>query len=122
MKRILIALMFALGAVAFTAQPALAEPGQATVRLQDKKKKDKQKKETETVTFRTTIHCQNCVKKVNDNLSFEKGVTDLKITLDDKQVTVTYDPAQTNEEALAKAIEQLGYSAEKVEAEGTSTE
>ena len=102
-----------LGAVAYSAQPVLAEPGQATVR-QDEKKKVSGKK-TATVTFKTTIHCKNCVKKVNDNISFEKGVKDLKVSLENKLVTVTYDPSKTDEATLAKAIEKLGYKAEKTE-------
>ena len=113
MKRILITVLLGLFAVAYSAQPVLAEPGQATVR-QDKKKKAADKK-TETVTFKTTIHCKNCVKKVNDNISFEKGVKDLKVSLEDKLVTVTYDPSKTDEATLAKAIEKLGYKAEKTE-------
>ena len=114
MKKTLITITLILGALAFAASPALSMPAQDTFQQQDSKKKDS-KKNTETVTFKTTIHCQNCVKKVNDNLSFEKGVKDLKITLEDKQVTVTYDPSKTDESTLAKAIEKLGYKAEKTE-------
>ena len=113
MKKILITILLGLCAVAYFAQPVMAEPGQATV-LQDKKKKDADKKMA-TVTFKTTIHCKNCVKKVNDNISFEKGVKDLKVSLEDKQVTITYDPSKTDEATLAKAIEKLGYKAEKIE-------
>jgi copper chaperone CopZ len=116
MKRILITLLLGLGAFAYATQPILAEPSHSIVRQQDKKKKDIDKK-TETVTFKTTIHCKNCVKKVNDNISFEKGVKDLKISLEDKLVTVTYDPSKTDETTLAKAIEKLGYKAEKTEPE-----
>ena len=112
MKRILVALLLGLGTVAFSAQPLFAAC-QDTVQQQDKKK-DNQKK-TETVTFKTTIHCDNCVKKINENISFEKGVKDLSVTLDNQQVTITYDPSKTDEAALVKAIEKLGYSAEKVE-------
>ena len=39
---------------------------------------------------------------------------DLKVSLDEKTVTVTYDPAKTDEATLQKAIEKLGYTAEKV--------
>ena len=113
MKRILITVLLGLGMVAYSAQPVLAEPGLASVQ-QDKKKKDSGKKAA-TVTFKTTIHCKNCVKKVNDNISFEKGVKDLKVSLEDKLVTVTYDPSKTDEATLAKAIEKLGYKAEKTE-------
>lgn len=113
MKRIIITVLLGLFAVAFYAQPVLAEPGYATV-LQDNNKKKADKK-TATVTFKTTIHCKNCVKKVNDNIAFEKGVKDLKISLDEKLVTITYDPSKTDEATLAKALEKLGYKAEKAE-------
>ena len=113
MKRIIITVLLGLFAVAFYAQPVLAEPGYATV-LQDNNKKKSDKK-TATVTFKTTIHCKNCVKKVNDNIAFEKGVKDLKISLDEKLVTITYDPSKTDEATLAKALEKLGYKAEKAE-------
>ena len=52
---------------------------------------------------------ENCVKKVQENIPFEKGVKDLKISLDDKTVWVKYDPGKTTREKLAAAIEKLGY-------------
>jgi Copper chaperone len=73
------------------------------------------KKETKTVTFKTTMHCENCVKKVTENISFMRGVKDLKVSLDENVVTITYDPSRTNEDLLAAAIRKLGYEAEKVE-------
>ena len=75
---------------------------------------DKKVKKTETVTFKVNMHCKNCVAKITDNISFVKGVEDLKVSLDQKTVTITYNPARTDEAALQKAIERLGYSAEKV--------
>ena len=112
MKKVLITILLGLGVFAFSSQPALAACLK-TVQQQEKKK-DNQKK-TETVTFKTTIHCENCVKKVNENISFEKGVKDLSVSLDNQLVTITYDPSKTDEATLVKAIEKLGYSAEKVE-------
>ena len=56
-----------------------------------------------------TMHCEKCVKKINDNVSFEKGVKDLSVSLDKKTVTVTYDPARTDVARLKAAIEKLGY-------------
>lgn len=75
------------------------------------------KKETKTVTFKTTMHCENCVRKVTENISFLRGVKDLKVSLDENVVTITYDPARTNEQTLADAIRKLGYEVEKVEPE-----
>lgn len=66
----------------------------------------------ETVTFCTNLRCKSCVKKVNENIAFEKGVKDLKVSLPDQTITVTYDPSKTSAEALSKAISKLGYKAE----------
>ena len=76
---------------------------------------DKKVKKTETVTFKVNMHCKKCVAKITDNISFVKGVEDLKVSLDQKTVTITYNPAKTDEATLQKAIEKLGYSAEKVQ-------
>lgn len=72
------------------------------------------KKEYKTVTFNVSMHCHNCVKKLNENLSFEKGVKSLDVSLDTKTVKITYDPAKTDVSALQKAIEKLGYTAKLV--------
>lgn len=113
MKKMFLILSFLLGVLTFVGQPVLAASHGTAIEQQDKKKDDKKK--NQTVTFKTSIHCKNCVKKMNDNLAFEKGVKDLKVSLDEKLVTITYDPAKTDETALAKAIEKLGYTAEKIE-------
>ena len=106
MKRILIALFAA--ALLAPAMPAQAGASTIASVLAPAKKK------TETVTFKTSIHCQKCVKKVMDNIAFEKGVKDLKVNLEEKLVTVTFDPSKTSAEALAKALVKLGYEAEVV--------
>ena len=67
------------------------------------------------VVFATSIHCANCGKKVQENISFEKGVKDLKIDVPTKMVTVTFNTAKTDTTKLKKAINKLGYSAEVVE-------
>ena len=106
MKRILISL---LAALLLAAPAALAVSAAApTVRLEKKAKK------TVKVTYKVNIHCKNCVNKLTDKLSFLKGVEDLKISLDDKTVTITYNPAKTDESAFVKVIEKSGYSVEKL--------
>ena len=73
------------------------------------------KKVVKTVTFSVGLHCQNCVKKVKENISFEKGVKGLDVNLEKKTVTVSYDPSKTDEATLRKAIEKLGYTCSKPE-------
>ena len=67
------------------------------------------------VVFATSIHCANCGRKVQENLSFEKGVKDLKVDVPGKTVTVTFNPAKTDTLKLKTALNKLGYSAEVVD-------
>ena len=107
MKRIFVLIISAL----FLATPIVVAGNTGTVSTLLEKKVKKEKK---TVTYKVSMHCKNCVAKITDNVSFLKGVEDLKVSLDEKTVTVTYDPSKTDEDTLQKAIEKLGYTAEKV--------
>ena len=69
----------------------------------------KKKAELKEVTFSVHLHCENCVNKVNENIAFEKGVKDLKVSPEDQTVFVKYDAAKTSEQTLKSAIEKLGY-------------
>lgn len=96
MKKFLVALFITLVSVA--AFSALAA---------------KPKTKTETVTYEVNMHCQNCVNKLTDKLSFLKGVEDCKVTLKDKTVTIKYNPAKVQEKTFVETIEKLGYTATK---------
>ena len=63
------------------------------------------------------IHCQNCVKRIKDNLRFEKGVKAINPDLETKLVTIQYDSEKTNPEKIAEAFEKIGYKAMVVEPE-----
>lgn len=75
-------------------------------------KTPKKKAEPVTVVFKSNIHCKNCAKKIEDNIAFEKGVTALEVSVEEKTVTVTFDPSKTEIETLRAAIIKLGYTAE----------
>ena len=96
MKKFLVALFFTLVSVA--AFSALAA---------------KPKTKTETVTYEVNMHCQNCVNKLTDKLSFLKGVEDFKASLKSKTVTIKYSPAKVQEKTFVETIEKLGYTATK---------
>jgi Cu2+-exporting ATPase len=71
------------------------------------------KNEKETVTFNVkNMSCDNCVKKIEKNIAFEKGVTDLQCQLSSKTVKVTYRTDKITEEQLVAAFKKLGYEAE----------
>lgn len=71
----------------------------------------KPKAATKTVVYQTTLDCENCAKKIMENVSFEKGVKDLKVDVPTKQVTVVFDAARTDTLVLRKSINKLGYKA-----------
>ena len=106
MKKTIILTIAALMTVssAYVAAAEVTEPSVLT-----DKKPAKKKGEVKEVTFLVHLHCENCVKKVQENIAFEKGVKDLKVSLDDQTVALKYDAAKTSEETLRTAIEELGY-------------
>lgn len=99
MKRVVLVLFCSL----FTLSMAFA---------QDTKKKNNK----ETVTFFVDgMDCANCVKKIEKNIAFEKGVTDLKCDLPTRTAMVTYRSDKTTEEKLATAFKKIGMEAVSVE-------
>ena len=71
------------------------------------------KNEKETVTFSVkNMSCDNCVKKIEKNIAFEKGVTDLQCELTTKTAKVTYRTDKTTEQQLAAAFKKIGYEVE----------
>ena len=66
-------------------------------------------------TTEPEIECQNCVKKIKENLRFEKGVKAINPDLDTKLVTIQYDSEKTNPDNLIKAFAKIKYKATVVE-------
>lgn len=104
MKRSFIFVIAALMLAAAPASAAVVESSNVEFSIR------KPKKEKKTVVFDSDIHCKSCAKKIEENISFEKGVLDLKVSVEDKTITVTYDAAKTSEKTLIAAINKLGYS------------
>lgn len=75
----------------------------------NQQKPKKQKAEIKDVCFIVDLHCEKCVAKVLDNISREKGVKDLDVSLEKQTVAIKYDAAKASEEGLKAAIQKLGY-------------
>lgn len=69
----------------------------------------------QAVFFCPDINCPRCAEKIGDIVGFEKGVKDLSIDIDRKQVTIKFNSAKTDTLALGKALAKIGYPAEVVE-------
>ncbi len=108
MKKTIILTLAALMTVSVSSAVATTIDTTGQSALTDKKPSRK-KGEVKEVTFNVHLHCENCVKKVQENIAFEKGVKDLEVSLEKQTVAIKYDAAKTSEETLKKAIEKLGY-------------
>lgn len=95
MKKII---MFCLMAViGFGASDAMAQKKQVDLK---------------TTVFQTDVDCENCAKKVDNSIPYQKGVKEVKVDVSTQTVTVTYDKAKTNDEALLKAFKKVKVNAE----------
>ena len=74
----------------------------------------KKKKESGTF-FVEGMYCANCVKKIEKNIAFEKGVTDLKCDLNTRTAVVTYRADKTSKTKLASAFKKIGMEATPVD-------
>lgn len=72
-------------------------------------KKAPLKNDKEIILFEVSMTCENCQKRLEKTIAFEKGVTDMKIDLGNKTVRIEFKKAQTTVENLKAAIEKLGY-------------
>ena len=73
-----------------------------------------QKKQVElkTTVFQTDVDCENCAKKVDNSIPYQKGVKEVKVDVSTQTVTVTYDTSKTNDETLVKAFKKVKVNAE----------
>lgn len=72
---------------------------------------NKKEKKVETVTLDVSMTCENCKKRIEKNIAYEKGVTDLTVDLPSKTVTIEYRKDKTTIDKLIAAFEKLGYEA-----------
>lgn len=110
MKRIIIIVLATLVGLSLSA----AEMTVADVSLSSQIFK-KSKGEIKEVIFHAHLHCNNCVKKIQENISFEKGVKGLEVSLEKQTIAVRYDAAKTSVETLKAAIEKLNVPVKSVE-------
>jgi len=105
MKRIVLTLLVALVATGLFGTTAFAA----------------EKKNEKTIIFKVDMDCQSCVKKIEGNIPYEKGVKDLKVSLENKECTVTFRTDKTTIESLKEAFKKLGYVATEKEETPTET-
>lgn len=77
---------------------------------------------TKTITFRPSrIGCPSIPGTMKGMIMSVKGVQDVKVHYEERSVEVTFDDAETNEDAIIKKIgEEMGLALEAVKPGDTS--
>lgn len=55
------------------------------------------------------MNCGGCVRHVNNGLAKVDGITNVAVSLPDKNATVQFDPEKTNVEKMVAAVQAAGY-------------
>ena len=86
---------------------ALFLASSVSVNAETFEKKDKK----EEITYLVSMSCKKCQKRIEDNIAFEKGVTNMEIDLPKKLVTIEYRTDKTSPAKLKEAFKKLGFTA-----------
>lgn len=55
--------------------------------------------------------CNSCVKNIEGVLGEKDGVQSIKVSLENKEAAIAFDPNKTNPIALRDAIDDMGFEA-----------
>ncbi len=73
--------------------------------------------QTDTLKVMTSAVCEMCKKTIEHDMSFEKGVKKISLDVENKLLTVIYDPKKTSPEKIRIAITKTGYDADSLKAD-----
>ena len=70
-------------------------------------------KDIRTVVLTTDpiMHCENCEKKITENLRFVSGIKEIKACSKSQSVIITYDADKTSPEKFIASLKKIGYTA-----------
>ena len=70
-----------------------------------------------TITIKTSAQCEQCKKRLENSLSFAKGVKSAKLNLETKEISIKYNRKKTTLKKLKTAISKTGYDADEIPAD-----
>ncbi len=66
------------------------------------------------IDIKTSAICEMCKEAIEKDLTFEKGVKNVNLNLENKVVSVVYNEKKTNPDIIRKRITQVGYHADNM--------
>ena len=65
--------------------------------------------DTLIVTPTPQMHCENCEKRIKNNIRFVKGTKKITTSVPNQTVTIIYDNTKATKEDYEKAFKSIGY-------------
>lgn len=76
-----------------------------------------QDKKVETIKIKTSAVCGMCKDRLEGGLAFEKGIKDVVLDVETKELTIKYNTKSTTPDEIRKKVSKLGYDADDVPAD-----
>lgn len=67
-----------------------------------------------TIAIKTSAECENCKKRIESNIRFEKGVKNALLDVETKILRITYDRKKNSPEKLRESVSKIGYDADDI--------
>ncbi len=74
------------------------------------------------IAIQTSAICEMCKEAIEYELTFTKGIKEADLNLEDKVVTVKYNPKKVSAEEIRKQIAGVGYHADNVKRDSVAYE
>lgn len=75
-----------------------------------------QEARTATATIKTSAECNSCKVRLEDKLNYTSGIKFAELNLEDKNLTVKFNPKKITLDEIRKIISETGYDADRVPA------
>ncbi len=77
-------------------------------------KQQKKDSKYESISVQTSAVCGDCKKRLEHEISFEKGVKSVELDNETKVLTIKFKKGKNTKEDLKKAITKVGYDADEM--------
>ncbi len=75
-----------------------------------------------TATIKTSAECGSCKERLEDKLNYTSGIKYAELNLEDKNLTVKFNPKKISLDEIRKIISFTGYDADRITANPESVE
>ena len=75
-----------------------------------------QESRTSTAIIKTSAECNSCKVRLEDKLNYTSGIKFAELTLEDKNLTVKFNPKKISLDKIRKIVSQTGYDADRITA------